>query len=902
MSWAIVTLKRRLARLACLLVLSLVFCQSCHNNSPDPSPAGEENHAPVIQFLRANPESVTISDWMQLQCSATDADGDVLTITWTGPGEFETPGSVDTRWRHDNPGDAVINCRVADQSGLADEAQVTVHVQNLPPGDLQPQITGITADMMTVAAGDPIELICSATDFEGGTLSFFWAGPGVFATPDRFQTQWTGNTPGTYEIACFVSDAAGNRASDSIVLQVTTKLNSAPEISEITATPSTFDFRDGTTLMCIATDPEGAALTFAWEGPGSFSNHKTAQTNWRIMRAGDYSLTCKVTDTAGASAMAQVPVHAVVNDTIIAIEEITAEPETALPGAQVDLNCIVSGAGNDVVSFLWSGPGVFGQTTAAQTTWSIAASGEYTLQCRATPQRGPGVTASVSVTVLSPSDSTPPTWTGGTAGLMLTPFEGFVSCSFNSATDEESPPVSYTLYYAPDVPGEPFDPGTANKIEYMQYPVMPVRIDGLALGQTYEFVVVATDNAPSPNSTIATTGFATPQVFFDVAPEGDHTFAGKALSPSMVSLSSQQAQLCVVWVDPDFGHLCEAHSANGVWITRQVLVSGVPQRWYVLARVLFFGGRPVVVASDNAGHLDLLRQRADARWDGIEVYSSLPGVRHSWLDMVLDPEDPVLHVGHVTEIPGPPHTEEVNYLQLSLISGGNPVLKSITGRNAAQYVGQLRVRNGPFGKPALAYVRGIYSLTNPDIIDTSLVISTYEPFAGSMSDELVPLSGEPLFVDVQPAAGAWDVLTSELDKLALSGTEYIGTRLLRYNNNGGIWLPWEVDSSNPVEIEPGRWRYDVMLENALLPGGEWLYYCKGEVNSTPPEAVTNCLTRLWSGPAATAEPGEALAQLSVLNIGSIRYVLGIEAASTYLSSFENPATFSPGPVTLRQLE
>jgi hypothetical protein len=890
----------RMVRGACAALVALLATQACRSSSHE---LLSGNHPPVVHSVTASPGTATPGVWVQLACTANDPEGGALSYTWSGGGEFESRHAASSRWRSNATGDFTLQCTAFDKKGLSAEGSVVAHIVS-NPANLPPVITAFSANPDFVISGQPVQLRCTATDPENGPLTYLWSGPGAFVFASVPDTQWSQTVPGGYDLLCTVSDDAGNQTARGSHVVVTAQPNSPPVIASLTATPGTVSVGQTTTLSCTASDPDGDTLAYSWYGATGFQSPAAPQTQWSSAAAGEFTLGCTVDDGHGHSVAMEVPVTVQPPPNAPPqITQISALPSTVALGAPAALSCTASDPDGDQLIYNWAGAGTFGAPGSSSTAWQHDVPGGYTLTCAVDDGHGHVVSSPVQVTVQTPPDTAPPQWTGGTPGFSVTPYEGYVLCSFNGAADQDSPPVQYSIYYAPYVSGQPLDLATAQKVVYNSLPAMPIRIEGLALGVTYTFGVVATDSAPAPNSTAVATVNATPQVYFDTAPAGEVTFSNLAASGSFISRSDTQPILCVVWIDSSDGILYEAHATDGAWVTRQAQIDGVPPRHYTMARVIFFNGRPVVVAADDTGILDLLRQRIDAGWDGLQLFAGASGTHHTWLDITLDPNKPQLYIGHALQYTGPPNNESANFMALNLAAGGNPVIDSLVDHDVSPYIGQLHTRIDVQGKPALAYISGVYSLTDPAVVDTQLVLATYEQYTGALTSEVVTAVDNPLFVDLQPGLNGWELLAASATTLDLDGTPYLGTKLERLSQVGGAWLPpVQLDASAAVHTPPLPWRFNMPLECCLLPGTQWLNYVKGGISVTPPAPVSSCSTSLWSGPLVSPEPGASLAQFTERFIGSSRYILGVATADASLDTFASPTLFQPGALMLRQME
>ena len=163
-----------------LFVTVLFLTLGCQNSSDDSSPTGTSNHPPVIQCIYAESDTVGRGQSCDIECVATDADGDSLIYSWwAASGTFYGSGR-DVGWNAPNlDGQYWIKVIVNDGRAVdSDSVQLTVVPVNLPPAapyDPQPphgsynNLTSLTLSWSCFDPdGDPIKYDFY---FGGGSVS-----------------------------------------------------------------------------------------------------------------------------------------------------------------------------------------------------------------------------------------------------------------------------------------------------------------------------------------------------------------------------------------------------------------------------------------------------------------------------------------------------------------------------------------------------------------------------------------------------------------------------------------------------------------------------------------------------------------------------------------------------------
>ncbi|MBI5707585.1 MAG: hypothetical protein HZC36_11425 [Armatimonadetes bacterium] len=221
---------------------------------------------------------------------SSDPDGDTLTYEWTDP----IGQTIDTAWMGatQTPGTYVYTLKVTDPDGLSDTDTVTVTV--LPAN--HPPVANAGPDQTVTVPhdGDPVTRSVLVTldgslsaDPDGDALSYSWSENGVVVGTTKvlslevvhdYWQGWVNHRSFVLE----VTDSAGARSQDVVVVNVKTEQNSPPEprIAGLTIKKYNRTYleiyppHDGkvggiVTVTFDASgsfDPDGDPLSFLWQG------------------------------------------------------------------------------------------------------------------------------------------------------------------------------------------------------------------------------------------------------------------------------------------------------------------------------------------------------------------------------------------------------------------------------------------------------------------------------------------------------------------------------------------------------------------------------------------------------------------------------------------------------------
>jgi hypothetical protein len=199
--------------LASLIVLCISFLPigSC-------TPA---NLLPVISSLTADYEGeINPADSCQIECVASDPDGDELTYTWTAYGGTILGGGSTVTWvAPDMFGICSIKVEVSDgRNGLAIELiNIEVSAPNNPP-----VIESLTTNCPRVKPNSSGAIItCVASDPDNDELTYSWSADRGNISGEGSTVNWIApGDYGTYFITVTVTDGRGGEASDEIKIIV----------------------------------------------------------------------------------------------------------------------------------------------------------------------------------------------------------------------------------------------------------------------------------------------------------------------------------------------------------------------------------------------------------------------------------------------------------------------------------------------------------------------------------------------------------------------------------------------------------------------------------------------------------------------------------------------------------
>jgi hypothetical protein len=263
------------------------------------------NHQPAITSLEAEPMRRLASNSWQIECTASDPDGDELSYEWSASGgEANGQGSAVTWTAPNATGSYDVTVTVTDGRGGEVMRAVTIAVRPNKP----PIITSLAADADWSTPSGTIQVTCTASDPDDEELSYEWSTTGGSISGTGTTVTWTApEETGTYQITAVVKDRYGAEDRKSVVLSVAT--GTPPIIEDLIVTAdhkylkkTANGYKVGKiqefTIQCIASGTDGE-LVYEWSCDGGEMSGEGSLITWTAPDvAMDVTITVAATDVA----------------------------------------------------------------------------------------------------------------------------------------------------------------------------------------------------------------------------------------------------------------------------------------------------------------------------------------------------------------------------------------------------------------------------------------------------------------------------------------------------------------------------------------------------------------------------------------------------------------------------
>ena len=177
-------------------------------------------------------------------------------------------------------------------------------------------------------------------------------------------------------------------------------LNNDPVISSLEASKDWVAVSGSCEAHCVASDADGDSLTYTWSATGGTCSGTGPITTWTAPdETGTYVITVEVTDGRGGEAARQLPINVLVNRPPV-IESVTVERLVANPTESIVIECTVSDADQDTLSYAWSTTGGTFSGTGPITAWMAPDTpGTYIITAMVADGRGGEATRELIINV-----------------------------------------------------------------------------------------------------------------------------------------------------------------------------------------------------------------------------------------------------------------------------------------------------------------------------------------------------------------------------------------------------------------------------------------------------------------------------------------------------------------------
>ena len=215
-------------------------------------------------------------------------------------------------------------------------------------GNQPPAISSLTPAQTQVSPSSIIEVRCVASDPEGDALSYEWAATGGSFSGTGSTVSWLAPEPcGDWDITITVKDGKGGITQSTIVVSVVS--NQEPVIASVTANPATVLPGASSTVTCVASDPDGDALTYTWKADYGEMTGVGETVTWMAPDTeGEFHITVTVVDGKGGVNVGTVSVTAERFETqTTTFTPLASETGTMSSGGDKDLTRTVAGDSKD---------------------------------------------------------------------------------------------------------------------------------------------------------------------------------------------------------------------------------------------------------------------------------------------------------------------------------------------------------------------------------------------------------------------------------------------------------------------------------------------------------------------------------------------------------------------------
>jgi PKD repeat protein len=363
--------------LALVVLLCALLIPSAASADPDPA-------APAASF-DYTPPSPTTGGTVTFRSTSTPGilGAEIVSEAWdlNGDGNFDDATGSQVKTSFATVGDHTVGLRVTDANGLSDEATAVVSVATQSP------IASFSVSPESPSTLETVTFTSTSTDPDGTIASYSWDlnGDGVFGDATGSEAQQLFPFAGTYTVGLQVTD---NDGASAVATQTIT-VGNRPPVSSFDHSPATPSTGDTITLTSTAADPDGSIASYSWDlnGDNNFDDATGQQAQVSFADPGDHTVSLRVTDNDGASAVAS-NVITVANRPPTA--GFTSSPSAPKTGEQVTFTSTSSDPDDGIASYAWDldGDNQFDDGSGSTAQKSFSTPGAHTVTLKVTDASG----------------------------------------------------------------------------------------------------------------------------------------------------------------------------------------------------------------------------------------------------------------------------------------------------------------------------------------------------------------------------------------------------------------------------------------------------------------------------------------------------------------------------------
>lgn len=373
--------------------------------------------------------------------ASTDPNGDAMTYVWNWGDNTATGTGSSATHTYTADGTYTVTLTVTDAWGKAAittrQVTITEPPLNQAPAPVinAPSCTGRTCSFSSAGTSDP----------NGDTFTYLWNWGDATATSTASAPSHTFPTLGAFTVTLTVTDAWGDAASTTRLVQLAAPLTNAPPVPAIDAPVCAG--RSCTFSAVTSSDPNGDTFTYLWNwGDGTATSTASTATH-AFAVDGTYVVTLTLTDVWGATAGTTRSVTITKPPTNLPPVPVITGPVCAARACTF-FGVSSSDPNSDPFTYLWN----FGDgstSTAVSPARTYATDGTYTVTLTVTDAWGDAATATRTVTIAKPATNVAPT------PVIGTPICNGRACTFSAAGSSDPNGDSFTASWA-------WGDGTAN--------------------------------------------------------------------------------------------------------------------------------------------------------------------------------------------------------------------------------------------------------------------------------------------------------------------------------------------------------------------------------------------------------------------------------------------------------